>query len=62
MKVENLPRICCTVYHKEEENIDKHINGRHILCTVENRYLEEVRETAVEIEGAETMRGRIKKD
>ena len=24
----------CVVYHKEDENVDKDINGRHISCTV----------------------------
>ena len=24
----------CVVYHKEDENVDKDINGRHVLCIV----------------------------
>ena len=31
---EKFSELCCVVYHPEDENVDKDINGRHILCTL----------------------------
>jgi hypothetical protein len=48
--------MCCVVHHKENENVDKDINGRHILCTVRIDICK-LSERLVQVEGAEVKRG-----